>query len=231
VVKLIFFALRKAAASPAGRQSTALALLSALGIAIAGAVVWGLIARQFNVQLSLIGVLIGAGIGYVVAKFRPGHLPTILAGVVIAVFGCALGTFLAIMFTLLSGGYTLAQITSNLDAVFRAYPTAVGGLGFVFWLFAALAAFRVPWQSQRLAARRGAVPPGPSTAAGYGAAPGYGRNAGYGTTGYGSAADGFGSVPAGGQGADLGLPPFTDPGLPPFDPGPAGSGAGPSGPV
>jgi hypothetical protein len=222
----MFFA--RLTARPAGQQSTILALASALGIAIAGAVVWGLVARLFDVQLSLIGVLIGAGVGYAVARFRAGHLPTVVAGVVIAVFGCALGTFLAIVFTLLGDGFGLGDIFSHLNIVFHVYPSSVGGLGFVFWLIAGFAAFRVPFQSQRLAARRGAVPP-----------PGYGASGGgYGTAagGYGTAAGGYGaggndgdtaggstaggSTAGGGAATDPGLPPFTGP-AGPVPPGPA----------
>jgi hypothetical protein len=135
---------------------------------------------------------IGAGVGYAVARFRPGHLPTIVAGVVIAVFGCALGTYLAIVFALLGAGYGLGTILSHSGTVLRGYPSDVGGFGLLFWLVAAYAAFRVPWQSQRINAQRGAVPP----------------------SGYGP--------PPGGQAPDLGLPPFTGPAGPGTGPsGPA----------
>jgi hypothetical protein len=220
VIRLIFFA--SMAARPAGRPSTARAIASALGIAIAGAVVWGLVARLFNVQLSLIGVLIGAGVGYAVARYRPGHLPTIAAGVVIAVFGCALGTFLALVFSLLGDGFALGDILSHLSAVFRAYPSAVGGFGLFFWLVAGFAAYRVPAHSQRMAARTGAAPPpGYGSPSGYGTPSGYGAPGSYGAAagGFGTAADGTGPQP-GGQAPDAGLPPFTGPAGPP----PPGSG-------
>ncbi len=215
-------------ARPAGQQSTVLALASALGIAIAGAVLWGLVARLFNVQLSLIGVLIGAGVGYAVARFRAGHLPTVVAGVVIAVFGCALGTFLAIVFSLLGDGFGLGDILAHLNIVFHVYPSSVGAFGFLFWLIAGIAAFRVPFQSQRLAARRGAVPPPGygASGGGYGTAAGGTAAGGYGTaaSGYGTAAnDGDtagGSTAGGGAATDPGLPPFTGP-AGPVPPGPA----------
>jgi hypothetical protein len=195
----MFFALRKLAARPAGRPSTAAALGSAVGIALAGAVLWAVIARLFNVQLSLLGVAIGAGVGYAVARFRPGSMPVIVTGAVIAVAGCALGTFLAIIFELVGDGVGLSSILSHLNIVFHVYPSAVGGLGFVFWAIAAFAAIRVPLQSQRIAARAAARGP----------------------AGYGSAAAGYGQPPAGPGGApDAGLPPFTGP-AGPLPPGPA----------
>jgi hypothetical protein len=155
-------------------------------------------------------VAIGAGVGYSVARFRPGHRPTIIAGAIIAVLGCALGTLLAIIFTLISDGYSLGYVLSNLSAVFRAYPHALDGLTLLFWLVAAYAAFRVPYQGQRMAARRAAAGGPGSAAAGTGPATGYGAP--------GPAAPGqrYGSPAQPGQAApDLGLPPFTDPGLPP----------------
>ena len=206
----MFLALRGLSGRPAGRQSTVAAVAGAVGVAIAGAVVWGLVERLFNIQFSLISVAIGAGVGYMVARYRTGHMPTIIAGVVIAVLGCALGSFLALVFAVMSEGYTLGYIFSNLAAVIRLYPHTLGGLTLLFWLVAAYAAFRVPYQGQRMAARRAAAGGPGSAAAGTGPATGYGAP--------GPAAPGqrYGSPAQPGQAApDLGLPPFTDPGLPP----------------
>ncbi len=136
---------------PAGKASTLLALGLAIAAAVAGAVLWGLTALVIHRQLSLIGLLIGLGAGSAVARFRPGHRPTIVAGAVIAVAGCALGTFLAIVFTLLDEQVTLGTIFSNLNVILSGYPSAVGGFGLLFWLIAAYAAIRVPLRSQRAA--------------------------------------------------------------------------------
>jgi hypothetical protein len=137
---------------PAGKQSTLLALSLAVAAAAAGAVLWGLVALVIHRQLSLIGPLMGLGAGSSVARYRPGHRPTVIAGAVIAVAGCALGTFLAIVFTLLDEQVSLGTITSNLTIILREYPSAVGALGLLFWLIAAYAAVRVPLRSQRAAA-------------------------------------------------------------------------------
>jgi hypothetical protein len=134
---------------PAGKASTLLALGLAIAAAVAGAVLWGLAALVIHRQLSLIGLLIGLGAGSAVARFRPGHRPTIVAGAVIAVGGCALGTFLAIVFTLLDEQVTVSTIISNLSVILHSYPSAVGGLGLLFWLIAAYAAVSIPLRGQR----------------------------------------------------------------------------------
>ena len=142
-------------ALPARRQSTLVALAMAAAIAIAGAVLWGLVALVFHRQLSLLGLLIGGGVGLAVARYRPAHAPTIAAGVVIAVAGCALGTFLAIIFSLLQAQVSVHTIASHLNVVLRGYPADVGWLGLTFWLIAGLAAVRVPLRRQRVGAPQG----------------------------------------------------------------------------
>jgi hypothetical protein len=136
-------------ARPAGKQSTLVALGLALAVAIVGAVLWGLVAVAFHRQLSLVGLLIGAGVGVVVARYRPAHPATIAAGAVIAVAGCALGTLLAIVFVLLDAQVSLSTITGHLNLVFRSYPSAVGWLGLFFWLIAAFVAVRLPMRAPR----------------------------------------------------------------------------------
>jgi hypothetical protein len=185
VIALIFLALRKIRAMPSQRQSTAAALGSALGVALAGSVLWGLIALLLHIQLALLGVLIGAGVGAVVARFRPGHMPTIIAGAVIAVAGCAFGTLLGEVFYLLNQQRTMAEILGHLNAVFKAYPGNVGGLGWLFFAIAAFTAIRVPLNSRR---RTGPVAPAGIGQPGYGQ-PGYGPPAyeqpGHGQPGHG----------------------------------------------
>ena len=166
---------------PAGKASTLLALGLAVAAAVAGAVLWGLVALVIHRQLSLIGLLIGLGVGSSVARYRPGHRPTVVAGAVIAVAGCALGTFLAIVFTLLDAQVGLGTIMSNLNIILRGYPSAVGGLGLLFWLIAGYAAVRVPLRSLRAAPQ-----PMTDTAPGAGGEPGADASA---PGGYGSAAD------------------------------------------
>jgi hypothetical protein len=149
----VIYGLSRMSARPGGRQSTLAALGLALLAALTGAVLWGLVALLIHRQLSLVGLLIGFGVGFAVARYRPGHLPTIAAGAVIAVAGCALGTLLAIVFSLLNAHVSLAWIGSHLNLIWHGYPSAVSGLGVLFWLIAAFAAVRVPLQSAKTAPR------------------------------------------------------------------------------
>ncbi len=152
----------RAGARPTSRQNAIIALGLAVVVALAGALLWGLVAMLFNLQLSLIGLLIGAGVGAVVARYRSGHLPTIIAGAVIAVAGCAFGTFLAMVFKALREHVPLSFILSHLggpNGLLHYYPGEVGVLGLLFWAVAAYAAIRIPLQSQRVAASAAAVTP------------------------------------------------------------------------
>ncbi len=144
---MIFYSLRRLRANPAAQQSTAIALGLAVAVALAGAVVWGLIEYLIHYQLSLLGIAIGAGIGFSVAKHRPGSWPVIIAGAVLAVLSCALGTFLAVIFELMNLGNSLSVILGHLNAVFSAYPHAINGFDVFFWALAAFAAIRIPLQS------------------------------------------------------------------------------------
>jgi hypothetical protein len=144
----VIFGVSRLAGGPASRPSTFTALALAAAAALVGAVLWGLAALVFHRQLSLIGLLIGLGAGLAVARYRPGDRRTIVAGAVIAVVGCALGTFLAIVFSLLDDGVSLSAIMAHLSTVLRGYPGAVGWLGLLFWLVAAYAAVRVPLRAR-----------------------------------------------------------------------------------
>jgi hypothetical protein len=138
--------------SPARQPSTLAAMSLAAGAAIAGAAAWGLVTILVHRQLSLLSLLIGAAVGAAVARHRPGHLPTIVAGAVIAVAGCALGTLLAIVFSLLDDRVSVAAIIAHASVVARAYPSAVGWLGLLFWLIAAYPAVSVPLRAARRSA-------------------------------------------------------------------------------
>ncbi len=145
----------QAGVQPASRQNAAIAVGLSVAVALAGAVLWGLVALIFNLQLSLIGLLIGLGVGAIVARYRAGHLPTIVAGAVIAVAGCALGTLLAMIFKLLNAQYSLSFILAHLggpSGLLHFYPSEVGLLGLLFWAVAAYTAIRIPLQRQRQAA-------------------------------------------------------------------------------
>ena len=142
---------------PAGRPSSLAALSIAAGAAIVGAAAWGLIALLVHRQLSLLSLLVGTAVGVAIARYRPGHLPTIVAGAVIAVAGCALGTLLAIVFTLLDARVSAGAIVAHATVVARGYPSAVGWLGLLFWVLAAYPAIRLPLRAARQPAETPAV--------------------------------------------------------------------------
>jgi hypothetical protein len=159
---LLFRGFTQAGARSASRQNAIIAVSLAVAVALAGAVVWGLAAMLINLQLSLFGLLIGAAVGVVVARYRAGHRPTIIAGAVIAVAGCALGVLLGMIFQLLHHHVPLSYILGHLGGpggLLHYYPSQVGLLGLLFWAVAACAAIRIPGQIQRQAAGPAAMTP------------------------------------------------------------------------
>jgi hypothetical protein len=124
--------------------SPGVAVLAGIGAAVAGAVAWGLVAYVIKYQFSLLAVVLGYGVG--AAVFRAGgrnrNTGLAVAGAVLAVFGCALGSLLAEIMILRGHGVPFGLIMSHLDLVLRAYPSAVGGLGLFFWAIAALYGYR-----------------------------------------------------------------------------------------
>jgi hypothetical protein len=129
-------------APPAGRSSTGVALLAGAAAAVAGAFAWGLITYVTKHQFSLVAVLVGVAVGYAVGRFRPGQAGTAVASGVLALLGCALGTFLALIFAALGGGTGLGHVLGHMNVIMNAYPHSVGVLGVVFWLLAAFLGFR-----------------------------------------------------------------------------------------
>jgi hypothetical protein len=126
----------------ASRDRTGAAILAGLAAAVAGAVVWGLITYLTKHQFSLVAVGVGVGVGYAVGRFRPGDVAAAAASGVLALLGCALGTFLALVFAALGAGIGLGQMLAHLDVIMNVYPGSVGVLGVVFWLLAAFLAVR-----------------------------------------------------------------------------------------
>lgn len=146
-----------------GPGSLGVALVSGFGAAIAGAFVWGLIAYLAKHQFSVVAVLMGLAVGSAVARFRAGDPVAAAASALLAVLGCALGTFLALAFALAGAGVSVGSILGNLNLIVRAYPHALGGLALVFWVFAAFVGFRIPLgKGRRVPPRRGGPPPPPA---------------------------------------------------------------------
>jgi hypothetical protein len=143
---------------PPARGSLGLALVCGLGAAIGGAVVWGLIAYISKHQFSIVAVLMGLAVGSAVARFRHSDPIAAIASAVLAVFGCALGSFLALVFALAGAGVNVGSILRHLNLIIQAYPHSLGGLTLVFWLIAAYIGFRIPFSKTGLggmARRRG----------------------------------------------------------------------------
>jgi hypothetical protein len=130
-------------AQPPGRLGQA--VLAGIGAAVAGALVWGLIAYLTKHQFSLMALLIGFAVGTVVVRVAGGARSPGLGAIcaVLAVFGCALGSLVAEILVLLGHGVPASVIMANLNLVLREYPSAVGGLGFVFWLLGAFYGYRI----------------------------------------------------------------------------------------
>ena len=121
------------------------AVLAGIGVAVAGSLVWGLIAYLTKYQFSLMALVMGFAIATVVVRVAGGtRSPGLaVACALLAVLGCALGSFMAEVLALLGHGIPAGVITAHLDLVLRAYPSAVGGLGLVFWALGALYGYRI----------------------------------------------------------------------------------------
>jgi hypothetical protein len=121
------------------------AVLAGVGVAIAGALAWGLIAYLTKHQFSVMALLIGLAVATVVVRVAGGTRSPGLGVIcaLLAVFGCALGSFVAEILVLVGHGISASLIMAHLDLVLRAYPSAVGGLGFVFWALGALYGYRI----------------------------------------------------------------------------------------
>jgi hypothetical protein len=140
------------------------AVLAGAGVAVAGAVVWGLIAYLTKYQLSLMAVFLGAAVGAVM--FRVGgriRNPALAAAAgVLAILGCALGSLIAQILVLLSDGIPGSLIMSHLNLVLRAYPSSVGALGLFFWAIAAIYGYRIALGRPLVRTRYGRQPAPPA---------------------------------------------------------------------
>jgi hypothetical protein len=211
-----------------GRGNVGMAVLAGAGVAIVGALIWGVIAYATKYQFSVIAVLVGFAVGTVMARVGGARSTALgVASAVLAVAGCALGSLVAEILVFQRQGAPMSAILADLNVVFRFYPSAVGGLGFVFWALAALYGYRVAmgmpmrWGlGRRRTSSRGPVPGQPYGAPGqpYGA-PGDGYNVGqaYGAPGqpYGAPGDGYNA------GQAYGAPPGAAPQPGGAAPGPA----------
>src|SRR5690348_6538244 len=127
-----------------GRGNVGMAVVAGLVVAIFCALVWGVVAYATKVQFSLMAILVGLAVGTVMARIGRVRTPAFgIASAAIAVFGCALGSLVAEILVLVRHDQPLGLILSQMNIIFRFYPSAVGGLGFVFWIFAALYGYRI----------------------------------------------------------------------------------------
>jgi len=126
------------------RGNVGMAVLAGLVVAIACALVWGVIAYSTKYQFSLAAILVGLAVGTVMARIGRVKSPVFgVASAALAVFGCALGSLVAEILVVLRHGVPMSVILAHLNIIFREYPKAVGGLGFVFWVIAALYGYRI----------------------------------------------------------------------------------------
>ncbi len=128
----------------AERGNVGMAVLAGLVVAIACAMVWGVIAYLTKFQFSIMAILVGLAVGTVMARIGRVKSPAFaIVSAALAVFGCALGSLVAEILVVNRHDVPLDYILSHLNLVFRAYPSTVGGLGFLFWVFAALYGYRI----------------------------------------------------------------------------------------
>jgi hypothetical protein len=126
------------------RGNVGMAVLAGLVVAIACAVVWGVISYATKYEFSIMALLVGLAVGAVMARI--GRVRTPAFGVVsglLAVLGCALGSLVAEILIINRHGIPLSFIFAHINVVFQDYPHYVGGLGFLFWVFAALYGYRI----------------------------------------------------------------------------------------
>ena len=130
--------------SQPGRGNVGLAVVAGLVVAVACALVWGVIAYATKFQFSIMAILVGLAVGTVMARIGRVRAPAFgIASAVIAVFGCALGSLVAEILVLVRHHQPLSLILSQMNIIFHFYPSTVGGLGFLFWIFAALYGYRI----------------------------------------------------------------------------------------
>ena len=207
--------------------SIAVAIVVGIVVAIAGSVVWGLIAYLTKIEFSFLAIVIGIAVGLAMIRTSGGVKNPALAtaSAIVAVFGCALGSLVAEVLVLVANRVPLTAVLANMNIVLRAYPHVVGFLGFLFWALAALYGYRAAL-GMPIGGRRSSR--GIRTAAQpkYGAAPGEPmRGAAPGQAQYGQAGTGDRGTPAPGFGqAAPGQPGYGEPGY--GEPGYGGSGYG-----
>jgi len=126
------------------RGNVGMAILAGFVVAIACALVWGVISYSTKFQFSIMAILVGLAVGTVMARIGRVKSPAFaIVSATLAVFGCALGSLVAEILVLVRQGAAMSDILAHLGVVFHYYPQAVGGLGFVFWIFAALYGYRI----------------------------------------------------------------------------------------
>jgi hypothetical protein len=117
------------AAQPAAAQSTipvaviraqqnfGLAIAAGLGVALGGAIVWAVICVLTKMELGLIAVAIGYGVGQAIRATGKGiDLKFGILGAVCAFVGCLLGNFLtAVALFAQARGFSILQVLGSFD--------------------------------------------------------------------------------------------------------------------
>lgn len=160
-----------AAGSPRQR-SLGEALAAGSGVAVLGAIVWGLIIYLLKRDFSIIAVGLGLAVGTTIARMRPGDTVAAIGSAVISLLGAMLGAILAGVFILLSNGVPIASAIAHIGLVVSVVFKTEGFLGYMFWVIAAFFGFRIPMQVTRGRARTAALPAAAQAPAPYGMAAG-----------------------------------------------------------
>jgi hypothetical protein len=132
-----------AAARPK-RRGLAVALAGAAGAALACAAAWAAAAWATQHSLTVLALPLGAVTGAAVRRLRPGDRVAAAGSALLAVAGCAAGSFLAIPFALAGAGVSVSSITAHLDLIARGYPATLGALTIACWAAAAVLGFLIP---------------------------------------------------------------------------------------
>lgn len=154
------------------QRSMAVALAAGIGVAVLGAIAWGLIIYLIKRDFSIIAVGLGLAVGATIARIRPGDMTAAIASGAISLLGAILGAILAGAFAVLSHGVPLSLLLGHLSLLTSDVFKSEGFLGYLFWAIAAFFGFRIPMQVARGRSRVAAAPVAARMPAPDGLAPG-----------------------------------------------------------
>jgi hypothetical protein len=126
------------------RRGLAVTLAGGAAAALACALAWAIAAWATRQSLTVLALPLGTATGAAVRRIRPGDRAAAAGSALLAVAGCAAGSFLAIPFALAGAGISVGSITAHLDLLARGYPATLGALTIACWAAAALLGYLIP---------------------------------------------------------------------------------------